>query len=49
MTLGQNEYAYVLMRAWIYMYLPGLLFRVQKHVVMVCCGKFILMRFCFIL
>ena len=29
MTLGYNEYAYALMRAWICMYLFGLLFGVQ--------------------
>ena len=31
------------------MYLFGLLFRVQEHGVMMCCGDLILMRFCFIL
>ena len=39
MTLGQNEYACVLMRAWICMYLFELLFRVQEHGVMMCCGN----------
>ena len=49
MTLGYNEYAYVLMRAWICMYLFGLLFCVQEHGVMICCGNVIFIRFCFIL
>ena len=49
MTLGYNECAYVLMRAWICMYLFGLLFCVREHGVMMCCGNLIFMRFCFIL
>jgi len=34
MTLGEKEYAYALMRAWICMYLLELQFHVWEHEVM---------------
>ena len=48
-TLGYKEYAYVLMRSCIRIYLSGLLFRVWVHGTIRCFGREIFTRLCLIL
>ena len=47
LRLGEKEYVYALMRAWICMYLLRLLFRACEHGDMICYGNLIFRRFCF--